>query len=210
MANNEKSPEEPMKILSLGSGVQSSTIFLMSCYGEIEKIDCAIFADPCWETKEVYKWLEFLKSEGKKHGIKIHTVQTGNIKEDALVSSVRQADGKRCASMPYFVLGPEEIRKKSEIKKKEKIKIISKEGEMVTLRKLGMIRRQCTGEYKTVPIRKLQRKLLGYEPRKRIPLGSMETWLGISTDEMKRAKMSDVRWIELYYPLIDLGMSRGD
>ena len=206
----KRTDNEPMIILSLGVGVQSSTIFLMSCYGEIEKIDCAIFADPMWETKAVYEWFKFLKSEGEKHGIEIHTVSSGNIKEDALVSHVRAEFGKRAASMPYFVLGPEEIRKRLDIGKKEKVRIISDSGEIVTLRKLGMINRQCTYEYKIRPIQKLQRKLLGYKPRQRIPPGSMETWKGISTDEKKRANMSDVRWIDFHYPLIEHGMSRGD
>ena len=180
-----------MKILSLGAGQQSSTIFLMGCYGELmerlgETFEFAIFADTGWETKAVYDWLEFLKSEGTKHGIQIHVVKVRNIKEDALVSQVRgkAAGGQRWVSMPYFTLGSKGER--------------------------GMIRRQCTGEYKIRPIEKLQRKLLGYKPRQRIPPGSVETWKGISTDEMQRASMSNVRWIEFYYPLIELRMSRGD
>ena len=216
---------EPKKILSLGAGVQSSTIFLMGCYGELqerlgETFETAIFADTGWESKEVYEWLEFLKFEGEKHGIKIHTVvarnretnDQRNIKEDALISQVRgdKENGKRHASLPYFILGPEETRKRSEIGKKEKIRIISQKEGMVTFRKLGMIRRQCTGEYKIIPIEKMQRKLAGYEPRKRIPAGTVETWKGISTDEMQRASMSSVKWIEFYYPLIELHMSRDD
>jgi hypothetical protein len=178
--------KESLKILSLGVGVQSSTVFLMSCYGELEKLDCAIFADTGWETKEVYEWFKFLKSEGDKHGIKIHTVSSGNIRDDALISQIRAESGKRAASMPLFVLGPNGER--------------------------GMINRQCTYEYKIKPVQKLQRELLGYKPKQRIPAGLMETWKGISTDEMKRASMSEVKWIEFYYPLIDpeVRMSRGD
>lgn len=183
-----------MKILSLGAGVQSSTIFLMSCYGDIEKIDCAIFADTGWEPKAVYKWLEFLKREGEKYGIKIYETgaknrETGkfrNIKQDALISQVRgnKQNGKRHVSMPYFVLSPDGDR--------------------------GMIRRQCTGEYKIIPIQKKQRELLGYKPGQRIPEGSIEVWKGISTDESRRATMSTVKWIDFRYPLIEMRMSRGD
>ncbi len=208
---SEERVHDPMMILSLGAGVQSSTIFLMSCYGEIERIDSAIFADTGWETKAVYEWFKFLKSEGDKYGIEIHTVSVGNIKKDGLISKVRQIDGQRCASMPYFVLGPEETGKIDVLNnKKIKVRIISCEGGIVTFRRLGMINRQCTGEYKIKPIQKLQRKLLGYKRYQRIPPGSMETWKGISTDEMKRASMSNDRWIEFYYPLIELRMSRGD
>lgn len=34
-------------ILSLGAGVQSTTVLLMSCLGELPPLDCAIFNDIC-------------------------------------------------------------------------------------------------------------------------------------------------------------------
>ena len=40
---------EPLRILSLGAGVQSSAVLLMSCDGVLPKLDCAIFADTGWE-----------------------------------------------------------------------------------------------------------------------------------------------------------------
>lgn len=174
------------RILSLGAGVQSSTIFLMSCYGEMEKVAHAIFADTGWEPKAVYRWLDFLREEGKRHGIEIHTVQQGNIRDDALISQVRgkKSTGHRWASMPYFTLAPDGSR--------------------------GMIRRQCTYEYKIRPIQKTARLLAGYRPRQRIPTGEIEIWKGISMDEIKRASMSSVSWIEFYYPLIELKMTRRD
>ena len=101
--------DHTIKILSLGAGVQSSTLLLMSCYGEIEKIDAAIFADTGWETQATYDWLEFLKAESEKYGIPIYTVQQGKIKEDALISQVRglKKDGVRSASINAAIrLGP--------------------------------------------------------------------------------------------------------
>jgi len=175
-----------MKILSLGAGVQSSTIFLMSCFGEIERLDAAVFADTGWEPMVVYAWLEFLKEESVEHRIPIYTVVQGNIKEDALISQVRGhvVDGVRWASLPYFVLGPNGER--------------------------GMIRRQCTYEYKIKPLEKKFRLLAGYKPRQRIPIGEIEVWKGISMDEANRCSMSRTRWITFYYPLIDLRMRRSD
>ena len=35
-------------------------------------------------------------------------------------------------------------------------------------------------------------------------------WIGISADEKRRARTSTLRWIELRYPLIDLGITRED
>ena len=159
----------------------------MSCYGEIEKIDAAVFADTGWESKRVYKWLKFLQEEGNKHGVPIQVVSQGNIKNDALNSRVRgvKKDGCRAASMPYFTLNREDGSS-------------------------GMIRRQCTSDYKIRPLEKKFRELAGYKPRQRIPASFIEAWKGISTDEMRRATISKNRWIDFYYPLIDMGMSRDD
>jgi hypothetical protein len=47
-----------MRILSLGAGVQSTTMALMAAVGEIaDKPDAAIFADTGWEPKAVYDHL---------------------------------------------------------------------------------------------------------------------------------------------------------
>lgn len=53
-------PKPQMKILSLGAGVQSSTLALMCEAGEIEKPDYAIFADTGWEPRHVYQWLDYI------------------------------------------------------------------------------------------------------------------------------------------------------
>lgn len=46
-----------LRVLSLGAGVQSTTLALMAAHGEIEPPDCAIFADTQWEPAEVYAHL---------------------------------------------------------------------------------------------------------------------------------------------------------
>ena len=182
----ESDEQVQKKILSLGAGVQSSACLLMSCYGELDRLDAAIFADTGWETKATYRWLEFLKSESEKYGIPIHVVKGRDLKQDALVSQVRglKSDGNRHASMPLFTLGPN--------------------GEK------GMIKRQCTSEYKLRVIEKKQREIAGYKKYARIPTGAVEVWVGISTDEANRAKISDKKWYSFYYPLIELRMSRRD
>lgn len=48
-----------MRVLSLGAGVQSSTLLPMAIEGELQ-IDRAIFADTQWEPRAVYQWLEYL------------------------------------------------------------------------------------------------------------------------------------------------------
>lgn len=164
-------------VLSLGAGVQSSAVLLMSCRGDLPKLDAAIFADTQWEPAAVYEYLDWLEKETAK-AVPIYRVTAGNLRKDALKSQVRgvKADGERWASMPLYTKAPD--------------------GSM------GMIRRQCTKEYKIEPITKKIRELLGYKPRKRIPPGSVKQWFGISRDEVSRMRDSSVKWIENYYPLI--------
>ena len=59
--SQETGDHEPIHVISLGAGVQSSTMALMAAHGEITPIPkCAIFADTGDEPKEVYQWLDEL------------------------------------------------------------------------------------------------------------------------------------------------------
>ena len=72
----------------------------------------------------------------------------------------------------------------------------------------GMIRRQCTMDYKIVPVMKSIRKLHKLEPRKRMK--PTEVWIGISIDEASRMKDSRFYNVKYKYPLIDKYYSRHD
>jgi len=91
-----------LRILSLGAGVQSTCIFLMSCKGVLPKVHCAIFADTGWETLATYQHLEWLEQVGKEYGIPIIRVSSGNLRD-----SIIHCDSKRFASAPYFVKTPD-------------------------------------------------------------------------------------------------------
>lgn len=85
-----------LRVLSLGAGVQSSTLLLMAVRAEIERPDCAIFADTQWEPREVYSWLDFIESE--VGGLfPIHRVSIGDIRANCLNKS------KRNAQPPFYV-----------------------------------------------------------------------------------------------------------
>lgn len=72
----------------------------------------------------------------------------------------------------------------------------------------GMVRRQCTSEYKIHPVIKKTRELYGLKPRQRLP--KTEMWLGITLDEIQRMKKSQLPRIDYKYPLIEQRMSRSD
>ena len=70
-----------MKIISLGAGVQSTTLALLAHHGEIEPPDYAVFADTGWEPKAVYKHLDWLE---KHLSFPVVRVSAGNLKEHLL------------------------------------------------------------------------------------------------------------------------------
>jgi hypothetical protein len=169
-----------LKVLSLGAGVQSSTVLLMSCKGVLPKLDCAIFADTQWEPKAVYEHLDCLKGEAERHGIPVHIVTAGNLRKEAIEfrEHRKSSDGKRFASIPSFVKNPDGTG--------------------------GIVRRQCTMEYKIEPIEKfIRRNILGLAHRQRAPREPViEHWFGISADEVQRMTKSRDPWKVNRYPLI--------
>ncbi|MGW5646203.1 hypothetical protein ACWEV3_40340 [Saccharopolyspora sp. NPDC003752] len=73
----------------------------------------------------------------------------------------------------------------------------------------GLARRQCTSEYKIVPLKKAARQLLGYPHPRRVPSGVYaEQASGISIDEVHRARDTDVRYLRNRFPLLELGWNR--
>jgi len=168
-----------LTVLSLGAGIQSTTILLMACRGELPKPDIAIFADTGWESEETYRHLGWLTKEAGANSIPVIKVQTGNIRDDILNA---QELGIRFASMPLFC---------------------------VNKGRVGMLKRQCTSDYKIVPIHKKIRELLGYKPRQRIAPDAVEQWIGISIDEAQRVfGFYNQRWLNNAFPLIEKGLSR--
>lgn len=166
------------RVLSFGAGVQSTTLLLMACRGVLPKFDYVVFADTGWEPEAVYSHLEWCKGEAAKAGMTIHVVSNGNIFTDAMNSQIRGtlADGKRWVSMPYHLLSP--------------------------TGSAGMIRRQCTKEYKVQPIEEFcRRNVMGLQPRQRAPKEPVILkFMGISLDEAGRMKPSYDRWQTFVYP----------
>lgn len=92
----------PIRILSLGAGVQSTTLLLMMMHGEIERADHVIFADTGWEPRAVYEHLEKLRVIMQENNLPFHMVSEGNIRNDVL-----DPTRTRTASLPYHVIRPD-------------------------------------------------------------------------------------------------------
>ena len=170
------------RILSLGAGVQSTTLLLMSCKGILPKLDCAIFADTQWEPKEVYDHLDWLEDEAANHNIPVVRVSKGNLREHTMNGFVRgrKEDGNLYAVLPLRVLNPDGTN--------------------------GMIQRQCTSEYKVGPIdRHIKTEILGLSKTARWPTThSIDLWFGISVDEMRRIRQAKTAWKQHVYPFCNL------
>ena len=165
------------QILSLGAGVQSTTVFLMSCRGLLPKLDMAIFADTQWEPAEVYTHLAWLEEMGRQHGIPVHRVTAGNLRDDAIHWQRDRKLKKRRARLPLFVLNPDGSG--------------------------GSVNRQCTAVYKIEPItRFIRSEVLGLKKGQRAPRSHViDHWFGISADESQRMRDSREPWARNVYPL---------
>jgi len=125
-----------IRAISLGAGVQSTTLALMAKEGLIGPMpDAAIFADTGWEPKSVYDHLEKLEDALPFPVIR---VSAGNLRSDLLAAS--NSTGQRFAAVPWFLKMPN--------------------GDA------AMGRRQCTAEYKLRPIqRKIVEMMGGKRPK---------------------------------------------
>ena len=159
-----------MKIISLGVGVQSTALYLMSSMGEIERYDYAIFADTGGEKKATLGYYDFLvRWSIANNGIPLHRAEYKNIILDLLNKT--NSSGNRFAPIPAFTMN---------------------NGEK------GMLRRQCTNEYKIIQVNKKIREILNITGRKRLP--EIEMIQGITADEAHRMKIPQEKWKINVYP----------
>lgn len=149
---------EPIHIISLGAGVQSSTCALQAGEGIIVPHPrCGIFADTQQEPLSVYRWLSFLcgvtvkfRDDGRayvepgiytsgKLSFPTHIVTAGDIGADALRVRTRK-DGKGSwvpSGVPHYSINADGSH--------------------------GHGPRQCTHDFKLIPIEREQRRIIGKE-----------------------------------------------
>lgn len=199
-----------LRVISLGAGVQSTTMALMAAHGEIGPMpDCAIFADTGNEPAAVYDHFRWLTS-GNMLPFPVHIVSAGNLGDQILLSTQGLSKRGSHARPPFYVRTVIPAGTVVPVLDENDVQV----GERITTREEieeGMIRRQCTGDYKIDPIEKKVRELLGLKARQWWPeVESVEQWIGISTDEATRQKPSMRPAIRMRWPLIEKRMSRSD
>lgn len=211
---------DPIHLISLGAGVQSSTMALMAAAGEITPMPmAAIFADTQAEPASVYKWLDWLE---KQLPFPVHRVTKGSLEQEGLIMRrSRKGTLYSKTDIPFFTLTDGWER--------------------------GKIKgRACTADYKIRPILAQARKIVGQtqmkewrakhkaelktltawnrltKKQKKLTRYPVEAWLecqsdplvlqmiGISLDEIGRAKESRDPWARTTFPLLKKRMRRGD
>ena len=174
-------------ILNLGAGVQSTALFLLAREPDA-KLRFDIAIFADTEEEPAAVY-NHLEYLRSLGSPEIWVRSTGKLGDDLIHG--RNSTGQRFVSIPAFTK--------------------SAEG------KVGMVRRQCTAEYKIEVVnRAIRRELLGLKPRQRVPKDvTVFQYFGISTDEAARAERAKKRFATVrhtvpVYPLIEMGWSRKD
>jgi hypothetical protein len=211
--------EPTLRTLSLGAGVQSTTLLLLSANGELPKLDAAIFADTGAEPAGVYEHLDRIEKKiAEPAGIPVYRVAYGNLADDLL-------DPNRMAMIPAFTLGADGRRGMQGRKCTQNYKLRPILDQVRLLLGASVTESTCrycdgTGE-RVAPWRAKRGEHVtgpcsvcrGSGMQRRVnqpPAGAWaETWIGFSTDEIVRvSNKGDTRYSRSRHPLLELGMSR--
>lgn len=129
-----------LRILSLGAGVQSSSLALMCAHGMFEMPDAAIFADTGAEPQSVYKWLNWLE---KQLPFPVYRVTRGNLGEAAVELKTSKNDKVYTKhAIPAFIIDDSGA--------------------------IGLLKRQCTESYKIEVIQRKIRQLMKENEKQKV------------------------------------------
>lgn len=181
------------RVLNLGAGVQSTALFLMALDGEIDQFDAVIFADVQEEPDSVYSHLDWLDSLGGPTILRVTAGKLGDALEMGADSRGNaRTDGGHYVAIPAYTISPSGQK--------------------------GVLRRQCTVDYKVTPIeRAIRQTVFGVPAGRPIPKDChVHQVMGLSYDEPKRVIRVKQRFLAkpknwtVEFPLFDLEMTRSD
>lgn len=166
-----------MQIISLGMGLQSTALYFMSSTGELPRADYAIFADTGREGSGTYQYLKYLlKWKEQNNGIPVIVCREKNLFDDLLNNSAE----RRFASIPAYTRNEDGT--------------------------IGMLRRQCTAEYKIFVVDNCIRdRIYGLSKGSRRPV--TRVWHGITLDEQDRMHIPREAWKVNVYPFLGRGVN---
>lgn len=185
------STEHVVHVLNLGAGVQSTAAYLMFMEGLVKGAD----GEPVKLGAAVFGDTQEEGQATYRHLEWMHTlggppilVRTAGKLGDDLVLG-KNLTGGRFASIPAFLKHPDGTQ--------------------------GLVRRQCTAEYKIEVVQKtIRRDILGIAPRKRLPKDvRIVQYFGLSFEEMRRVfrvqkRFADQKQHTCRFTLVEAGMTR--
>lgn len=179
-ANVSRQSNEPtIRVLSLGAGVQSTTLALLAADRQLPALDAAVFADTGWEPRRVYEHLDRLEKVLHHAGIPVYRVSKGDLRADSIDPT------HRYASIPYYVRNPDGSDGMGRRQCTHEYKVAP----------INLKIRELLGA--------------AAPAYRRVPRGrTAEQWIGFSADEVHRINDRTPSYIRPRYPLIELGMDR--
>lgn len=187
------------RVLSFGGGTQSSHLLEAHLMGQIT-YDYIVFSDTGAEPQFIHEQVEWWRKRQKSVGnttpfiITTHNSMERGLEE--MLMRYLNTDYQRFQMPLYF-------------------NKITEDGEIV---KGGLMPRQCTGDFKIIPVQSVIRKLikseLGLRNQQPMPKNiGIVMDLGFSFDELKRVGgyvSHQSKYIYLAYPLIEMGLTTED
>lgn len=165
---------KPLTIHSNGMGQQSVALYLLSSLGHIPRFDYSIFADPGSEKTKTYEYLDLLKS----WAIKNNGIPLVHLQEKNLKEDLINSKESRFSSIPAFTSNPDGSK--------------------------GILRRQCTDEYKIESVNHYVRSTIyGLNPKQWMPKGTRFV-MGITLEEMRRINTPYQSRTINVYPFLNL------
>ena len=168
-----------IEYISYGGGSPSLALIILNIKGEIKpitgrnKVDEIIFADTGWERTDIIEQTKEIKKYVEGNGFKFTIVHSQYGKlETYLYNNLTKNENKGFLPIPYH--------------SKDK----------------GLGQRQCTSQFKIVPINQYLRKTYGSVSR--------IAQLGIHINEVERIKDPMAKKDKNRFPLVDLKLSRTD
>lgn len=188
--NTTAPPETKLTTLSLSGGLGSGCIAEMLVNGDLEVGTdfVAITADPGMEDPRTYDYLDDLTNRLRASGFECRTVKTDLYGE--LLAAIADPKATRFDFPPFWTRNRETGKR-------------------------GRLTQKCTQEYKIRPMQRIVRDVLTERhgigrTSRRMPDRIVRTWIGFSADETMRIKECDQKYVYWQYPLVALGMNRGD
>jgi hypothetical protein len=172
-----------LHVLSLGAGVQSTTLYLMFLTGRLTpQLDCAIFADTGELPVPVYENLAWLQS---LNGPPILVRSAGRMGNDLMEQ--KDFTNRQWPCIPAHVAD-------------------------VPGNPKGMVRRRCTREYKLDVIERTIRRTIAAACEDQISVMLYIGVSADEIDRVLRirSRFADLRWARPVFPLVKRGMTRKD